>query len=59
MRFWQDVCLDRKATKDTHLKIESSMLPEHARQVHSNQVLMGEAEVQEVRVGVLKEERID
>lgn len=35
------------------------MLPEHARQVHSNQVLMGQAEVQEVRVGILKEERID
>lgn len=58
-RFWQDACLDRKATKDTHLKIERSMLPEHARQVHSNQVLMGQAEVQEVRVGILKEERID
>lgn len=58
-RFWQDACLHRKATEDTHLKIESSMLPEHARQVHSNQVLMGQAEAQEVRVVILKEERID
>ena len=58
-RFWQDACLHRKATKDTHLKVESSMLPEHARQVHSNQVLMGQAEAQEVRVVILKEERID
>ena len=35
------------------------MLPEHARQVHSNHVLMGQAEAQEVRVGILKEETID